>query len=204
MDLKRWIYKRLFVIKHLDILRQDEKKISIKSKVALKNESNTHLVVNGKLTMGANDIVFGLHPSAIRMDKDSSIKVDGSFVLMYGADIVLFQGANLVLGSNSFINSNCKIRCHDSIRIGKDCAISHDFTVMDSNAHELNGERVSKPVNIGDRVWIGTRVTILPGVNIGDGSIISAGSVVTKDVPPGVMVGGVPAKIIKDYVEWRK
>nr|MBQ4455475.1 acyltransferase [Clostridia bacterium] len=124
--------------------------------------------------------------------------------MMYGADIVLFKGAALELGKDSFINSDCKIRCHRKIVIGDDCAISHDFTVMDSDAHKLNGHSSTEPVIIGNHVWIGTRVTILNGVHVGDGAVIAAGSIVTRDVPPGTLVGGVPMKVIKENVTWEK
>ena len=55
----------------------------------------------------------------------------------------------------------------------------------------------------GDKVWIATNAMILPGVTIGDGAIVAAGAVVTKDVPPRCMVAGVPAKVIKENVEWK-
>lgn len=58
-------------------------------------------------------------------------------------------------------------------------------------------------VNIGNKVWIATNAIILPGVTIGDGAIIAAGAVVTKDVPSRSMVAGVPAKVIKENVEWK-
>lgn len=56
---------------------------------------------------------------------------------------------------------------------------------------------------MGNHVWIGTRVTLLPGVTVGDGAVIAAGAVVTKDVPAGALVGGVPAKVLKEHVEWK-
>ena len=61
---------------------------------------------------------------------------------------------------------------------------------------------MSAPIHIGNHVWVGVRAIILKGVTIGDGAIIAAGSVVTRDVPANTLVGGVPAKIIKDNISW--
>ena len=67
--------------------------------------------------------------------------------------------------------------------------------------HDLAPERRAtshlEPILIGANVWIGANVTVTPGVTIGDGAIIAAGAVVTKDIPPNVIAGGVPAKIIR-------
>ena len=62
---------------------------------------------------------------------------------------------------------------------------------------EHRGNLFPKPIHIGKNVWIGANATVLPGVTIGDGAIVAAGAVVAKDVPPGVIVGGVPAKTLK-------
>ena len=154
--------------------------------------------------MCANDRNNSGRTSILRMDDNSYLEV-GNFSFMYGADIIVFKNGRLVLGERSFINSDCKIRCHKEIVIGDDCAISHDFTIMDSNAHKIKGkDNDPKKIVIGNHVWIGTRVTILKGVTIGDGAIIAAGSIVTKDVPNNTLVAGCPARIIERKVEWEK
>lgn len=168
----------------------------------LKLDKNSKLVLHNSLTLNANRMGRNGRSSILRMDENSVLECHG-FSFMYGADIILFKGSHLELGKGSFINSDCKIRCHKEITIGEGCAISHDFTVMDSDAHELDGNRNTNPVHIGNHVWIGTRVTILNGVNVGDGAVIAAGSLVTKDVQAGSLVGGVPAKVIKEKVEWK-
>lgn len=184
----------------------------IKKNGCIKCDKNTKLILgknskinlDGNLILNANCKLYDNGRSSIlRMDENSTLNVNGNFEFFYGADIILFPSATLNLGK-SFINSDCKIRCHSNITIGDGCVISHDFTVMDSDAHSLNGERKKSPVVIGNHVWIGTRVTVLSGVTIGEGAVIAAGAVVTNDVPPHAVVGGVPAKVIKEKVVWEE
>src|SRR5690625_1131944 len=82
----------------------------------------------------------------------------------------------------------------EKISVGNNCIIGYNTTIL---AHEylIKEYRIGE-VNIGNDVLIGANTTILPGVNIGDGAVVSASTLVNKDVPPGVFVGGNPMKVI--------
>ncbi len=162
---------------------------------------NSTICIGKKLTLSANSIIYNKRSSIIRLDENAELTIKERSSIFYGADIILFQNAKMVIGS-SFINSDCRIRCHELIKIGDGCAISHGVVIMDSDAHTIDGRKNTKPVKIGDKVWIGTGAIILAGVTIGDGAVIAAGSLVNKDVPEKALVGGVPAKIIREEVEW--
>lgn len=140
----------------------------------------------------------------IEMYPNSEINVRNTFFFHSGCDIMIFNSAKLSLGSG-YINRYCKIRCYSSISIGRNVAISDNFTIWDSDGHEIIGkeELMKQPIVIGNRVWIGANVTVLKGVTIGDGAIIAAGSLVSRDIPANCLAAGVPAKVIKENVEWK-
>ena len=193
------------------VINTDEafiKKLNPASELTLTDEDyvfihkSAVIEVGGKVIVGNNKLDLNGRSSIIWLDEDSSLIFHGNFNFYYGADVRLFSGARLELGNNSYINSDCKIRCSNHIQVGDDCAISHDLIIMDSDFHKIDGIAKIGEVRIGNHVWIGTRVTILKNVSIGDGSIVAAGSVVTHNVPPKSMVAGVPARIIRKNVEW--
>lgn len=161
------------------------------------------IILNGNLVLNANCFKKNGRSTIVRLDKNATLQTNGSFSLFYDCDLIVFEGATLELGSG-FFNSNVKVRCKDRIKIGNNVAISHDVTIMDSDAHQVkyDGYKITNPIEIGNNVWIGSKALILKGVKIGDGAIIAAGSVVTKDVPANSMVAGVPAKVIKQNVQW--
>lgn len=164
---------------------------------------NSKILVNKVFRTNANCIKNNGRTTIIRMDENSELKVKGDFSVYYGGDIICFKDSKLEIGSG-FCNSNVKIRCSKEITIGDNVAISHDVTIMDSDAHVIDYPeyKVTKPIHIKDNVWIGTRAIILKGVTIGKGSIVSAGAVVTKDVPEKCIVAGVPAKVIRENITW--
>ena len=111
------------------------------------------------------------------------------------------------IGNNSGIGIDAIIGGHvvigDDVMMGRQCIIicrNHSFKRTDIPMN-MQGFEKGTTVKIGNDVWIGDRVTILPGVEIGNGCIIAAGAVVTKSVPDYSIVGGVPAKIIKNRKE---
>ncbi|MBR1731353.1 MAG: sugar O-acetyltransferase [Ruminococcus sp.] len=110
-------------------------------------------------------------------------------------------GKNLKLSKGVFINSGCQFQDQGGITIGEGTLVGPKTVIATLNHHMNPSKRanlIPKPVRIGKNVWIGANVTILPGVTIGDGAVVAAGAVVTKDVAENTVVGGVPAKKIKD------
>lgn len=112
-------------------------------------------------------------------------------------------GKNITIGKDVFINSGCHFQDQGGIEIGDGALIGHNVVLATVN-HDLNPEENRKnhyaPVKIGSHVWIGSNATVLPGVTIGEWSVVAAGAVVTQDVPPMTVVGGVPARVLKKII----
>jgi maltose O-acetyltransferase len=99
---------------------------------------------------------------------------------------IVYATFGVTIGKNCLISSNCGISSYNHIQNSNN---------RPGNAHE--DYQYSKPVKIGDNVWIGMNACILPGVEIGDNSIIGAGSIVTKNIPSNEIWVGNPARFIK-------
>ena len=109
-------------------------------------------------------------------------------------------GKNIHVGENVFINACCHFQDHGGVTIGDGCQIGHNVVFATLNhglQPEERGITYPAPIVLGKNVWVGSNSTILQGVTIGDNAVIAAGAVVTKDVEPGTIVGGVPARFIK-------
>ena len=112
------------------------------------------------------------------------------------------SGFNIHVGKCFIANYNVTILDIAPVHIGDYCMIGPNTLITTVN-HPLSPAKrrahgaIAKPVTIGDDVWIGGNCTILPGVTIGNNVVVAAGAVVTKDVPDNVVVGGVPAKVIR-------
>lgn len=152
-----------------------------------------------RITMGLNNKYHT--PEEIReiMAELTGKKIDDTF-RMFPPFYTDF-GKNITIGKDVFINSGCHFQDQGGIEIGNGCLIGHNVVLATIN-HDLYPEnnRVNHyaPIKLGKSVWVGSNSTILPGVTVGDWAVIAAGAVVTRDVPPLTIVGGVPAKVIRN------
>jgi maltose O-acetyltransferase len=109
----------------------------------------------------------------------------------------------LDIGTGCWLNTGCTLDVHaplvieDNVYFGQEVMILTQTHAIGTE-HRRAGLLRSEPVHIGRGAWIGARATILPGVTIGSGAIIAAGALVASDVPANVLVGGVPARTIRD------
>jgi acetyltransferase-like isoleucine patch superfamily enzyme len=186
-----------------DMTNPDESNILVYRDTELGLGENITIENHGRLKLGNRWPRTRSLPTLLKLDDDARLIVHGAFQIMTGSSVTVNEGATLELGSG-YVSEGAQIDCFHSIRIGNDVAISKDVIIRDSDSHQIHdGEHEpTQPVVIGNDVWIGLRATILKGVTVGDGAVIAAGAVVTSDVPERAVVGGVPAKVLKEDVDW--
>ncbi|MEG0379706.1 MAG: DapH/DapD/GlmU-related protein, partial [Eubacterium sp.] len=148
-----------------------------------------------KLTTLLNSVYHT--PEEIRkiMSELTGTSIDPSFAMFppFYTDF----GKNITIGKNVFINSGCHFQDQGGISIEDGSLIGHRVVLATLNHDQSPSNRASMEpaaIVIGKNVWIGSGAIILPGVTIGDGAIVGAGAVVTQNVRPSTVVGGVPAK----------
>jgi maltose O-acetyltransferase len=177
----------------------------------------THTTIHSSVVILPNATVSNLsqQPNLITIGKNSVIR---------GELLIYSHSGKISVGESCYVGDGSRIWSSESVNIGNRVLISHNVNIHDTDSHSINTELRSQhfyaimstghpkenifdikasPVVIDDDVWIGFNSTILKGVKIGKGSIIAACSVVTKDVPPNVIVAGNPAKVIRELVPFK-
>lgn len=113
-------------------------------------------------------------------------------------ELTAIDGGSIEIGHRTFVNYGVIITSYELVRIGNDCMLAHHVIILDCNEHPVLGDsQQPRPVILEDNVWLGDRVLVLPGVRIGEGAVVGAGSVVVKDIPPGCVAVGNPARVVK-------
>ena len=203
-------YKNLYY-NFFRILRKDGKSFLILSKhVVLDLCPTAKITIQQSVLLGWCNMRKSKLETALYMEDKSMLILGGRggelMLIGYGSYIQIGKNAILEIG-NSFINREVKIMCNNHIKIGSDCIIAMGTVIRDNDGGNHRIESLnyvnSKPVVIGNHVWLCENVMVLKGVTIGEGSIIAAGSLVTKDVPPHCLAMGVPAKVVRKNIEWK-
>lgn len=152
-------------------------------------------------------------PTCLRMEANTTLEIhngpltrygQGPYNLRYGAYIEIVNGGKLIMGQGA-ANVGLIIMCAKEVTIGNGVRIGRNVSIRDWNGPHViinSHYRNHAPVHIGDHVWLCSGCTIMPGVTVGEGSVVAANATVTKDVPPHSLVGGSPAKVIKENIEW--
>ena len=161
-----------------------EKRVKINNWPILIHRSNAKIVLGNNVLLNSSNRNYHINmfaPVKLMCDKPNAI---------------------ISIGDNTRIHGSC-IHAFERIEIGSNCLIAANCQIFDSSGHGTSlkdrseSQGKSKPIIIGDNVWIGTGCIILPGTTIGNHSVISAGSVVRGVVPEGVVFAGNYAKFIK-------
>ena len=161
------------------------------------------MILNQNLILGYKQVKSSHMETRLLIEENSCMEIRGNFTAYAGSYIRVVKGGHLTL-EGGFINEGCQITCASHTTLGKGCTIGRDVVIRDYDGHtiDLPGYEIAKPIHIGEHVWIGNRAIILKGVTIGDGAIVAAGALVTGDVPAHTIVAGIPARIIKENINW--
>ncbi len=166
---------------------------------------------NNLFVAGRNSMVHNL--SLYIRGNSVRVEIGEGTIIGHGCSIRC-EGDNItvIVGKNTTMTRDIHICAQESgsrILIGEDCMFSNNIIVRTSDSHPIydaGGERINPPadVRIGNHVWMAPESTVLKGVVIGDNAIIGSKSLVTKNVEPGCLYAGIPARLIKENVSWTR
>ncbi|MDH7463663.1 acyltransferase [Chitinophagaceae bacterium 26-R-25] len=177
--------------------------INIKNNFRIDSGSDLQVAPNGEISAGNN---FQINKNSVIIAGSKWSIGDNVRIASYcnifsrekGMYGVLTIGDGTTIADNGLVDVSDNLTIGENVAIGPRCTIyTHDHDYAADREVPWRGTRKATPVTIGDGAWIGSNVTILPGVVIGNGAVIAAGSVVAKNVEAYTLVGGVPAKLIK-------
>jgi len=166
----------------------------------------SNIIKKGILTLGSKKFSKSKLETRLLVDKGATLRWDGSTSIGYGSDIEVFPNAQLSFGGGGATNIGATIICGEKIEIGKNTMLGRHITIRDNNgSHFMNrqGYKNTRPVIIGEKVWLTEQCTVMPGVKIGDGAIIGALSLVVRNIPAHCLATGHPAEVIDEDILWK-
>lgn len=169
---------------------------SVKIKHKHKIEAGENLIIDDYVYVNA------ISEGGVKFGNDVSI---ARFSILMASHVVSHQGKGITIGNGTGINARVFIGGQGGVSIGNNVIIGPDVKIFSENHRYVDLQTpiakqgvIRSSVIIGDNCWIGAGAIILAGVTLGPGSVIAAGSVVTKSFPNNVVLGGVPARIMKN------
>lgn len=169
-------------------------------------------ISTGMIKIGFGDIgIFDKKRSkSIWQVSGGNVFFKGNAIIGHGCKISIGEKGVLEFGKNLSVTAETEIIAYDRIVFGNDCLISWDCLIMDTDLHEISdksGNQInqSKPIIIGNKVWIGCRSVILKGTKISDNSVIGTNSLISKDISDksGVFAGN-PVRFLRSDIDWKQ
>jgi acetyltransferase-like isoleucine patch superfamily enzyme len=179
-----------------------------KSSIIIKKGKNAKLIIEGNLFI--NSHLSGSSPIRILLSENSMLHIKGDFVIGNGVCISIHKNGRLVIGgrlneSDSGITADSTIMVFSNIEIGFDIICAWGVYITDSNWHSIAGQNHQGNVKIGNHVWIANNSNILKNTQIGDNCIVASNSkVINQRFESDTLIAGVPAKVIKTGVVWKR
>ena len=164
-----------------------------------------------RIGFGGIDVVQGSKTSLLRIDSGGKIIFNGTAQFSEGISIRIGPNGILNIGNNFATNKKCSLLCDGDMRIGNDVLLGWEVNIRDSDGHVIydNITKIKNPiqkdVTIGNHVWVASCVDILKGTEIRDNSVIAYRScVLSKFDKSNCIIGGYPAKILRENINWEK
>ncbi len=197
LPIKQAIYLPLFVSYKVKLRK-------VKGEVIIKCS-----VKPGLIKLGLSEIgLYDKKHNRVVWENGGTITFNGAAIFKYGSVLVVGPKGKLELGSNFRFSSGSVIVCYKSLKIGDNCRVSWDTQIIDSDFHRIfdkDGVHINpdKEIVIGENCWIGNRSTISKGTLLGRDTVVASNSLVNRRFQASnVIIGGIPAKIIRSGISW--
>lgn len=148
--------------------------------------------------------------SLIHIEEGGKLIIEGKARFAQGIRLWIDKDATLAVGKNFYCNKNCLFRVMDEVTVGDDVLMGWDIEVNTADGHQIfvdgeDGKKSHAPIMVGNHVWIGSHVRVSKGAVIPNLCVVAQASLVNKSFEKEhAMIGGIPARVIREGVEWKK